>query len=386
MFSKRTAVNRQPNSLALTCERLRAAGAPLLDLTQSNPTRCDLPYAREEILRALGDPRGLEYEPAPSGLLASRRALLDLTQPVRLEPRQVVLTASTSEAYGFLFKLLCDPGDVVLAPQPSYPLFEHLALLEEVRLRPYRLEYDGAWHIDLDSVREALSPRTRAILLVSPNNPTGNYLKRSELDSLTDLGLPLICDEVFADYPLAEAPPATAVSALSAREGLVFTLGGLSKLAALPQLKLGWIFLGGAARLWQEALARLELITDTYLSVSTPVQHALPRLLELRAKTSDALRARLRDNLEALRLACAHTAVTPLFVEGGWYANLRLPAVRSEESWVLELLDVEGVLVQPGWFYDFASEPFFVISLLTPQPVFAAGVRRLVEFVRRTLG
>jgi aspartate/methionine/tyrosine aminotransferase len=293
-----------------------------------------------------------------------------------------VLTASTSEAYGFLFKLLCDPGDEVLVPRPSYPLFEHLAQLEGVRAVPYRAAYDGAWHVDVPSVRAAVSPRTRAIVTVSPNNPTGSYLKRDELDALAAMGLPIVSDEVFASYPL-RPDPARAVSALEARGApLVFALGGLSKLAALPQMKAGWVAVAGEPGRVDEALARLEVIADAYLSVSTPVQHALPALLASRGAAHAAIASRTRANLGAIVPALAGSAASLLDVEGGWYATVRLPATRSEEAWVLDLLEQDGVHVHPGHFFDFASEAYVILSLLTPEQDFAEGLARLVARVR----
>jgi alanine-synthesizing transaminase len=296
----------------------------------------------------------------------------------------VVLTASTSEAYAFLFKLLCDPGDEVLVPVPSYPLFEHLARLETVRAVPYRIAYDGAWHLDVSSVRSAVGPRTRAISVVTPNNPTGSYVKRDELAALAALGLPIVSDEVFAGYSLDPRPdPTRAASALEAEGALVFALGGLSKLAALPQMKLAWIALGGDAGLVDPALARLEVIADAFLSVGAPVQHALPSLLASRGGVTSAIVARTRENLAFLRGALEGKAVSVLEVEGGWYATLRLPRTQAEEQWALSLLEQDGVYVHPGHFFDFESEAYLVASLLTPGPVFRDGIQRLVARVER---
>jgi aspartate/methionine/tyrosine aminotransferase len=381
--SARSTFDLSPNALAKALGRARAAGRAVLDLTESNPTRAGLPYPAERILAALASPAALTYEPASFGLPATREAVareLSAAGPA-VDPARVVLTASTSEAYGFLFKLLCDAGDEVLVPRPSYPLFEHLAQLEGVRPVPYRVAYDGAWHVDVPSVRAGVSARTRAIVTVSPNNPTGSYLKRDELDALAATGLPIVSDEVFASYPL-RPDPARAVSALEARGApLVFALGGLSKLAALPQMKAGWIAVGGEPARVEAALARLEVIADAYLSVSTPVQHALPALLASRGAAHAAIASRTRANLTTLAAAVAGSAASLLDVEGGWYATVRLPATRSEEDWALELLEKDGVHVHPGHFFDFANEAYVVLSLLTPEPTFADGAARLIARV-----
>jgi aspartate/methionine/tyrosine aminotransferase len=383
VFSTRSTFDLSPNPLALALAHHRAAGRPLLDLTESNPTCASLPYDAEGIRRALASRGALLYEPNPFGLPLAREAVARAltVQGTHVDPSRLVLTASTSEAYAFLFKLLCEAGDEVLVPSPSYPLFAHLAQLESVRLVPYRLAYDGAWHVDLASVRAAITPRTRALLSVAPNNPTGSYLKVSELAELSALGLPIVSDEVFAEYPLRD-DPARAVSALSARDAvLVFALGGLSKLAALPQMKLGWIAVGGKEGRVAEALARLEVIADAFLSVGAPVQHAVPELLAAGAGVREAIRARTRHNLVVARAAAQGTAVTVLDVEGGWYAVLRLPQIRPEEVQVISLLEEDGVYVHPGHFFDFEGEAFVVVSLLTEERTFAAGMLRIVARV-----
>ncbi len=359
-LSERTAFDGRPNVLA----RALAERRPELDLTVSNPTRVGLEYPAEAILAALADPRALRYEPLPFGLPAARAAAAAVMGGA---PERTVLAASTSEAYGWLFKLLCDPGDEVLCPSPSYPLFAHLAAFEGVRLRPYRLAYDGAWHVDLDSVRP--TPRTRAILVVSPNNPTGSYATAGELEALAARGLPLVVDEVFAPYRLVEGGAPRALEA----PGTVFALGGLSKQAGLPQMKAGWVSVGGPGA--EDVLARLELVADTWLSVGAPVQHALPALLA--SSVEGRILDRVRGNLGRLRAALAGSAVEVLRVEGGWSAVLRLPGTRSEEAWVVGLLREQGVLVQPGWFYDFEGGPYAVVSLPTPPGVLDEGLRRV---------
>jgi alanine-synthesizing transaminase len=384
----RTSLDRSPNALASALERARAGGAGILDLTVSNPTTAGIPYPREAILQALADPRLLTYEPLPFGLPGARRAIADLYAPTHdVDPERVVLTASTSEAYSLLFKLLCDPGDDVAVPQPSYPLFDHLAAFESVTLVPYHLAYDGAWHIDAKSLARAVGARTRAILVVSPNNPTGSYLKRSELALLASFGLPIICDEVFATYPVGIGGPHTTkdrvLGILEETSVLVFLLSGLSKLAALPQMKLGWMIVGGPDAEVKEALGRLELIADSFLSVGAPVQNALPALLASRAAATTAIAERTNRNLVRLdALVGADSTVTRLHVEGGWYATLRLPHLESVD-WALALLEREAVYVHPGAFFGFADEVHVVLSLLTPEEVFAEGVRRLVSRVAR---
>jgi alanine-synthesizing transaminase len=378
MLSLRSDFDLTPNALAVALARARAEGRAILDLTESNPTRAGIPYDERAILDALRCPAALTYEPAPFGLPHAREAV---ARELGVDPTRVVLTASTSEAYAFLFKLLCDPGDEVLVPRPSYPLFDHLARLEGVTSSPYRLAYDGAWHVDLDSVREcAARPWARAVVVVAPNNPTGSYLSHAELDAIALLGLPIVSDEVFARYPLREGA-ARVTTALEARgASLVFALGGLSKLAALPQMKLGWIVVGGDdTACVTRALARLEVIADAFLSVGAPVQHALPALLASHGATAGAISARTRSNLAALREEAAGSGVTVLDVEGGWYATLRLPGTRTEEEWVQALLERDGVYVHPGHFFDFEDEPHLVVSLLTPEEPLREGARRIVE-------
>jgi alanine-synthesizing transaminase len=386
MFSRRTAHDTATNALTRALTRARAAGSSILDLTVSNPTSAGIPYDDEAILRALADPRALHYAPEPFGLPHAREAVArDLREHgAAIDASRVILTASTSEAYAFLFKLLCDPGDRVLVPAPSYPLFEHLAAFECVELVPYALAYDGEWHVDLDEVRRAAAStreRARAILVVNPNNPTGSYVKRAELDALAELGLPIVSDEVFARYALTR-DPRRVTSVLEGGGALSFALGGLSKLAALPQMKAAWIAVGGDDARVAEALSRLELVADSFLSVSTPIQHALPSLLTTRSVAEDAIVRRTRANLDRLRaLVTRESAATLLHVEGGWYATLRLPRTQSEESWVIELLEKDHVYVHPGHFFDFRDEAHVIVSLLTPETPFADGAARLLARV-----
>lgn len=387
MFSRRGGDPGQPNAVEALLSSARGRGQALLDLTESNPARAGLVHTDEALRRALAPDGAFGYEPAPFGLPGARRAAADwlAARGIPQPADRVVLTASTSEAYGFLLKLLCDPGDEVLAPQPSYPLIEHLCRLEGVTVRPYGLRYDGEYHLDPSELRRLRTPRTRAVLVVSPNNPTGNFLKRDEADALAELGLPVICDEVFGEYAFGD-DPRRLPSALLAPELPVFSLFGLSKSAGLPGLKLAWIGLGGPERFRVAALERLELIADTYLSVATPVQLALPTLLAGAHRSRDAIRARLTANLQALRAALDATSPLSLIApEGGWYATLQLPAVLDEDGWMRALIEHAHVHAHPGYFYDFAASPRLVLSLLPSPDVFAEGVRRIAQTVQREL-
>ena len=384
MFSSRSTLDLAPNKLTLALADARARGREILDLTASNPTTAKVPYDASAILGALAPPAALTYEPAPFGLAHARHSVaVDLAaHGTPVDAARVVLTASTSEAYAFLFKLLCDPGDEILVPRPSYPLFEHLARLESVRAVPYPLRYDGAWHIDLPALSAARSRRTRLVVTVSPNNPTGSFVTGAEFAALAALGLPIVSDDVFARYALRpHGKIATVLDAAGAP--LVFSLGGLSKLAALPQMKLAWIALGGEDARVEAALARLEVIADSFLSVGAAVQHALAAILASRAVAEGAIAARTRANLAWAETAVAGSAASLLDVEGGWYATLRLPRTRGEEAWVLAFLEQDGVHVHPGHFFDFEDEAYVVVSLLTPETTFQEGVRRILDRVMR---
>ena len=383
MFSARTGWDLTPNRLTLLLEARRERGEAILDLTETNPTRVGIAYP-PDLLAPLADPRGLGYEPSPRGLASAREAVAHdhARHGVSIDPSRVVLTASTSEAYAWLFKLLCDPGDAVLVPRPSYPLFSYLARLESVDVHPYVLSYDGEWHLSLDAVREAVTPRTRAVVVVSPNNPTGSYLKRAEADELLALcaerELAVVSDEVFADYAFASDPRRVA-SLAGDGPALAFSLGGLSKSCGLPQLKLAWIAVSGPERLRTPALARLEVVADTYLSISTPVQRAAPALLARRPELQRPIAERVAANRDALRRRLgAGSPASLLAAEGGWSAVLQVPATESEEDRVARLLEEEGVLVHPGYFFDFPREAFLVLSLLPPPDVFAPAVDRII--------
>jgi alanine-synthesizing transaminase len=392
--------NAAENSLAAVA-RTAAARGPLLDLTETNPTRVGLAYPHLAIAAALARAPFATYEPAPLGLPGARAAVAGdyVRAGVAVAPDRVVLTASSSESYSFLFKLCCDPGDVVLVPEPSYPLFEYLARLEGVVPLGYRLAFDGVWHVDFASVTDALAAarrsgdgrRPRAIVVVNPNNPTGSFLKREELARLAAIAasedLALVADEVFAPYPLGADPTrvtTAAVDAAAADAPAVFSLGGLSKASGLPQLKLGWIVAGG--REAASAIAALELVADTYLSVATPVQAALADLLALGAEVRAAIAARVAANRAWLATALPPgSGATLLPAEGGWTAILRLPANRSDEDWAAALATESGVLVQPGYFFDLRGGTFLVISLLPTPEVFATAIGRLVAQVEALL-
>lgn len=374
-FSKRSTFESSPNELAVALEKKRARGEAVIDLTESNPTRAGVPYDEREITEALADARAMRYEPEPFGLPSARETI---ARAYGVDASRVVLTASTSEAYAFLFTLFCDPGDEVLAPAPSYPLFAQLAQIAGVRLVPYRLRYDGAWHVDLASLRAARTERSRAILAVSPNNPTGSCLRRNELAAMLDL--PVICDEVFAEYTFRDAPDRVVCAAREAGEGLVCSLGGLSKSAALPQMKLAWTIVGGPEARAAALLERLSFIADAYLSVATPVQHALPRLLVAGEKSRRAIAERAKKNLGMLDRLVRGTAATRLDLEAGWYATLRVPRVRAEMESCLRALE-RGVYVHPGAFFGFEDEAYVISSLLAREEDFSRGVQMLLEAI-----
>jgi aspartate/methionine/tyrosine aminotransferase len=383
MISGRLPRSLEPNAVARAVEAKRRGGTPIVDLTETNPTGLGFAYPKD-LLGPLAHPRALDYDPQPLGLWPARAAVAAdfRRRGIVISADRVALTSSTSEAYALLFKLLCDPGDAVLVPHPSYPLFEHLTALEGVRALPYALEYHGSWRIDLESLKRAAGDRIKAILVVSPNNPTGSFLHRDDLAALSDVAAAnhwaIIGDEVFADYPLDPSPGATNV--LAGAGVLTFSLGGLSKSAALPQLKLGWIGFGGPAAAVDQALAAYELIADTYLSVSTPVQAAAAELIEQGAAIRAQILARVRRNLDALRLqAAGFPALDVLRVEGGWSAVIQVPQLHGEESLVLELLDKDDVLVHPGYFFDFAKEAFLVVSLLVEPAPFDRAIAKVLK-------
>jgi alanine-synthesizing transaminase len=379
-LSSRSAADATPNRLASAIAARRASGARLLDLTEGNPTAAAIPYD-ESLLRALASKDALRYSPEPLGMRSAREAVAAewAEQGIAIAPERIVLTASTSEAYSYLMHALSDPHDEWLIPAPGYPLVAHLAQIAGVHLSHAPLSFGGGrWAYDPASIYDAIREHTRVVSVVAPNNPTGSMLTSDDLDALAAFGLPIVSDEVFARYPLE--PPDGAVSSVLSRppETLTFAIGGLSKTAALPQMKLAWIGVAGPDDLVAEAIARLELIADTFLSVATPVQLALPHLLSTARVARDAIGARCRRNLDALRSRIRGSAVTVPRIDGGWYAPLRVPATRTDEEWSLALVE-RGVLVHPGFFFDFPDENVWLIaSLLTPPAIFDEGIDALV--------
>ena len=390
-FARRTSWNLTTNRYTEALAAHRRAGREVLDLTASNPTTIGLRYRDDELLKVLAHGEALTYNPTPQGLLAAREAVSTYyaAHGSQVLPDNLILTTSTSEAYSFLFRLLCDPGDTVLVPAPSYPLFDFLADLHDVKLEPYELVYDHGWQIDFHSAQAAMerasraTSRCRAVLAVHPNNPTGSFVKPREAEELNRIcaanEMAIVADEVFLDYSLGKDPPLTFSSNSTV---LTFTLSGLSKISGLPQMKIAWIAASGPQPLLSDAMSRLEVIADTYLSMSAPLQWAVPVMLEERHGIQRQLRQRMTGNLAVLDAELAlQELCRRLEVEGGWYAVLRVPVVGPDEDLAIVLLRETGVLVQPGHFYDFASDGHLVISLITPGDEFAEGIRRLLAFV-----
>jgi len=412
MFSQRTNWRLVPNRLTQAIEEMRARGAQLLDLTASNPTRVGFEQDSDSILAALRSEKALDYDPQAKGRLEARQAVAKYYQAdhgiAELDPERLVLTTSTSEGYSYVFRLLCNPGDELLVPKPSYPLFEFLADLQDVKLLPYPLVYDHGWQMDFHSLETAVTSRTRAVVVVHPNNPTGSYVHASEIGLLNEFcrghELALIADEVFLDYRLArfagpdldtrsrplETDPHRSLGPLDPDDKgasfaendqvLTFTLSGLSKISALPQMKVAWIVTSGPHPQVAGAMARLEVIADTYLSMNAPVQGAVPVMLVQRRNIQGQLLERIRTNLAELdRQLAGQKPCQRLRVEGGWYAVLRVPVTRSDEDLAIELVREKAVLVHPGHFYDFASDGYLVLSLIAPSPEFADGVERVLQ-------
>jgi aspartate/methionine/tyrosine aminotransferase len=407
-FSERTNWRLEQNRFTQALEEARARGAKLLDLTASNPTRVGLQYDEAGILSAFGSPEVFDYDPQSKGLLAARESVAayyrDEHDVRDLDAAKIVLTTSTSEGYSFVFRLLCNAGDELLVPKPSYPLFEFLADLQDVKLVPYPLIYDHGWQMDFPSLAGAVTHRTRGVVVVHPNNPTGSYLKAAEVRMLNSFcrehGLAVIVDEVFLDYGLrtsgAKAPsyeeldrsaessgPSEERGSLAGNRGaLTFTLSGLSKIAALPQMKVAWVVTSGPPDLAQEAIARLDVIADTYLSMNAPIQWAVPVLMEQRKNIQRQLLERVKTNLAELdRQLAGQQACQRLSVEGGWYAVVRVPVTRSDEELAIELVREKAVVVHPGHFYDFPSDGFLVVSLISDEKEFSVGTAKLLEFV-----
>ncbi len=392
MFANRTNWDLTPNRLSEALAAHRAAGKPLLDLTVSNPTECGFSYDSKAILRALNNPAALHYEPNPRGLESARRAVAEYyaarNEAVPIE--DIFLTTSTSEGYSYAFRTLCNPGDEVLVPSPSYPLFDFLAEIQDVKLVRYPLVYstrarkggnDHGWQIDFHALEQAITARTRAVIVVHPNNPTGHFTKAPERIKLNAIcsayQMAIVADEVFFDFAL----DGNRAASFATNSGvLTFTLSGLSKISGLPQMKAAWLTVGGPQNLKSEAFGRLEVIADTYLSVNAPVQLAMPAFLGQHQSFQEQLLSRVRGNLAELdRQLDGQRACGRLAVEGGWYAVLRVPAIRSDEDLALELLTSQNVYVHPGHFYDFPSTRYMVLSLMTPAKEFAEGTSRLLE-------
>jgi aspartate/methionine/tyrosine aminotransferase len=383
-FSARTAWETTETELARALRERREAGLRLADLTASNPTHCGFKYDEAAILAPLAAPEALIYDPNPQGMLRPRQAVCRYYREhgAQLDPAQIFLTTSTSEAYSYVFRLLCDPGDEVLIAQPSYPLFDFLAALDNVRLVPYALFYDHGWHLDLEAVRQRITPRTRAIAVVHPNNPTGHFIKpqeRAQLEALClEYGLALIVDEVFLDYPLTQE--AGQSFAVGPHPALTFVLSGLSKIAGLPQMKAAWIAAFGPEPALPEALTRLEIIADTFLSMNAPVQCALPHWLAHRHSIQQQIQARTQANLRKLDAQLAtQSMVTRLAVEAGWYAVLRIPALRCDEDVAVDLVRADGVSVHPGYFFGFPGDGWLVVSLLAHEEQFRQGIETILR-------
>jgi alanine-synthesizing transaminase len=392
MFSDRVPRELTPNRLTQAVADLSRAGRRFIDLTESNPTRAGFDYP-DDLLAPLADRHALAYAPSPLGLASARAAVARdcARQGLDVSPDRIVLTASTSDAYSMLFKLLADAGDEVLVPRPSYPLFEPLARLDLVVPRPYDLDIHGGWAVDVASAERAITPRTRILLLVSPNNPTGSFVRADELDRLAALcaprGIAIVADEVFADYELEPGAAGRAARAASRTDVLTFALGGLSKSAGLPQVKLGWMAVGGPEPLARQAIERLAHVCDTYLAVSTPVQHAAGTLIERGAGVREQIARRVAANYATIRARRDEVpSVRVLPSDGGWYVVLQVPSLDPEEDFVLNLLTTDEVLVHPGYFFDFPRESFVIVSLLPPPAAFAAGIDRVLRHVACGVG
>lgn len=386
MFAQRTNWKLSTNKYTQALEDFRFSGQSFVDLTISNPTLCGFRYNAEAILGAFQNSKSLSYEPEPKGLLTAREEVARYYKEdhgVLIDPESLLLTTSTSEAYSYVFRLLCNPHDEILVPRPSYPLFDFLGDLQDVSLLPYSLEYAHGWFIDFHSLIRALTPRTRAVLLVHPNNPTGSYIHTEEMQRLNELcrerHLALIVDEVFLNYTLVDAPH---TSFVANRDVLTFTLSGLSKIAALPQMKVAWLAVSGPDSGREPAVERLEIIADTYLSLNAPTQWAFPTLFQQRKSLQPQVLNRTRTNWSCLKsLTAEHGTCELLDVEGGWYAVLRVSNGRADEELAIHLLRNARVLVHPGHFYDFSSDEFLVLSLIGPPDEFGKGVSRLLEYL-----
>lgn len=392
-FSSRTEFGAEADALTEAAAEMRAAGATLLDLTESNPTRCGLALDASVLLPALASEANLKYRADPFGPIEARRAVAEQyygERGVVISPDRVVLTASTSEAYSFLFRLLCEPGDTVLVPQPSYPLFDLLARMCDVELRPYPLRWHDRWEIDMIALEAAVTPRTRGIVVVHPNNPTGHFASEAERFALGAFaarhGVPLLVDEVFLDYAV-EASPERSFAELGGPKALTFVMSGLSKVLALPQMKLAWTLVLGPEAACQEALHRLEFVADTFLSVAAPAANAVSQWLEHADSLQGAVRARVQENLVLLdALLAGQALVSRLRVEAGWCVLLRIPAIEADGEFALRLLREEQVLVYPGSFFGLGRRGWLVVSLLLETTAFEQATVRVLRAVLRRAG
>ncbi len=385
MFSDRVDFDLQKNQLTQVLEQKREQGTEVIDLTLSNPTQAGIRYPEEELKEALNESCSFHYAPDPRGLRKAREAVAQYyaDRSCSVDPEDILLTSSTSEAYAFLFKLLANPGESVLIPRPGYPLFDYLAAMESVRGVPYTLHFDERWVIDLQELQEQVTQDPRALLVVSPNNPTGSFVSKADWTEIAELcsprSIPVICDEVFFDYPLNGT--SRGFDPVAHSDFPSFFLNGLSKTAGLPQLKLSWILIRGPENFRESVRPRLELISDTFLSVQTSVQEALGRILELAPQVQRQILERIRMNLSTLRSIVANTSVDCLRLEGGWNAVLRIPRTLGDEEWVTALLEEVNVLAHPGYFYDFPGEGFLIISLLPPPDDFNRGVESMLDLI-----
>jgi alanine-synthesizing transaminase len=380
MFASRTNWNLTPNRLAEALERHKSSGRRLLDLSASNPTECGFKYDAPAIMRSLCAPASMQYCPDPKGLKSARQAVGDYYagRGEHVAVDDLILTASTSEAYSFIFRLLCNPDDELLIPTPGYPLFDFLADVNDVKLTHYPLFYDHGWHIDMHALKQAITPRTRGIIVVHPNNPTGHFTRQEEVAQLNQIctadQMAIIADEVFLDFSLGAAQK----SFVANTGALTFTMSGISKISGLPQMKFAWLAVSGPEAEKREALARLEMIADTYLSLNAPIQLAAPVLLRQRKQFQQQLMVRVQANLAELDAQLAgNQYLSRLAVEGGWYAVLRIPATRPDEDLAIELLQTHDVYLHPGHFYDFPGDGYLVISLIAPEEDFKEGLRRV---------
>lgn len=383
MFSNRTDWEFSSNKLVSLLDKLKDNNEDIMDLTQSNPTECGFSYPKEKIVSALSNSSNLAYSPSAKGMLCAREVVCQYYKEkgYDVNPENIFLTSSTSEGYLFLFRLLADPGDKVLFPRPSYPLFEVLTQLSDLELAQYPLNY-GDWSLDEDAF-ESISKGAKAIVAVNPNNPTGSFVGNEDLKIINKVcantDASIICDEVFLDYAFQDDFKPN--SMVGNKENLTFVLGGLSKALGMPQMKLAWIVINGPDGLVEEAKKRLEIILDTFLSVNTPSQNALGPWMEQRAAIQKDILKRIRDNRETVRSMVADSnKLTLLEAQGGWYAILRLPGSLDEEEFCYGLLKNKKVFVHPGYFFDFALGSHIVVSLLSQQVLLENGMKALCSY------